>query len=79
MKPVILIALGFAALAGCGGGDTTSGPTPTPAVTTSFSQFVKAQVGAPSETAAPVEVEATVFVLPGENEDTVFDDVLPAP
>jgi hypothetical protein len=76
MKPVTLLVLGLA-LAGCDGGESMGGGTPAPPVTTSFTQFVKAQVTAPSETATSTEVEATIFVFPGDSEETVFNDVLP--
>ncbi len=68
---VLLIALGV--LSGCNGNDGTSasGQADT---TVSFSAFVVEQVQSMADSAAPVDINSTVFAI--DEDNMAFDSVL---
>ncbi len=77
MKPVLLLVLGVAAIAGCNGNDNPGSSPAPPATQTNFTTFVKGQVAATTETSSPVDVSGVAFTFADETNETAFNDVLP--
>jgi len=89
--PLVVVAIGLAGCGGSGGssGMTSGSPAPTgsappePTVTppvpqtADFTQVVKEQVAATSETSEPIEINDTKFVFHDDDNPAAFDDVLP--
>lgn len=91
--PLVAIAIGLAGCGGSGGSsgmtsgspaptgssppDSTGTPPPATPQTADFTQVVKEQVAATSETSEPIEINDTKFVFKDDDNPAAFDDVLP--
>ena len=61
---------------GNNGGGNNPPPPPPPPATTSFTDFVHAQLTATSDTSDPVDVNGIDFTFPDDDNPNAFNDVL---